>query len=71
MRQITPAEVLSLSTMLAGETTALASAKAGLNAISDEQLRTLADSGIVAAQTRIAGLQQFITENVGILGEVH
>lgn len=71
MRQLTPGEVLSLSTLLAAETTALAVAKAGINTISDAQLKQLADSGITASQTRIAGLQQFITENVGITGEVH
>lgn len=71
MRQLTPGEVLSLSTLLAAETNALAIAKAGVNAITDQQLKAFTQSGITASQTRIAGLQQFISENMGITGEVH
>ena len=71
MRQLTPGEILSLSTLLAAETNALAVAKAGVETITDEQLKALAESGITATQTRINGLQQFIGENVGITGEVH
>jgi hypothetical protein len=71
LRQLNPGEVLSLSTLLAGETNALAVAKAGVNTISDDQLKSLTQSGITATQARITGLQQFISENVGIKGEVH
>ncbi len=71
MRQLTPGEVLSLGTLLAAETNALAVAKAGVSTITDEQLKALTESGIVATETRITGLQQFISENVGITGEVH
>lgn len=71
MRQLTPGEVLSLSTLLAAETNALTIAKAGVNTIADDQLKSLTQSGITATQARIAGLQQFITENIGIAGEVH
>ncbi len=71
MKQLTPGEVLSLSTLLAAETNALALSKAGVNAITDDQLKSLTQSGITATQARIAGLQQFISDNVGISGEVH
>lgn len=63
MRKLTDAEVLALTKMLEAETYSLAMAKTSMMAISDEQLKTLAQSGITAAQNRIAGLQQFITEN--------
>jgi hypothetical protein len=45
------------------ETNALAVPKAGVNAITDEQLKNLAQSGITATGARIMGLQQFISEN--------
>jgi hypothetical protein len=32
-------------------------------AVSDEQLKTMTQSGIAATQARIAGLQQFVAEN--------
>jgi hypothetical protein len=71
MRQLTPGEMLSLSTLLAAETNALAIAQAGVHTITDDQLKSFTESGINATQARIAGLQQFISENVGISGEVH
>ncbi|HBF37736.1 MAG TPA: hypothetical protein DDW50_10480 [Firmicutes bacterium] len=72
MRKITPGENLSLNTLLQMETNALAVAKAGVNAITDPQLKSSAQSGITATQARIMGLQQFITENHLInTGEVH
>lgn len=63
MRQLNVAEVLSLSKLLEMETNALTVAKTGIIAISDDQLKTLAQSGINAAEARIMGLQQFIHEN--------
>ena len=72
MRKITPGENLSLNTLLQMETNALAVAKPGLNTITDPQLKSLAQSGITASESRILGLQQFITENNLInTGEVH
>jgi hypothetical protein len=56
---------------LAAETNALAIAQAGVHTITDDQLKSFTESGINATQARIAGLQQFISENVGISGEVH
>ncbi|HEY8464374.1 MAG TPA: hypothetical protein VIM29_10210 [Bacillota bacterium] len=63
MRQLTSGEKLTLSNLLQAETNSLAMARAGINAITDEQLKTLAQSGLTAAEARIAGLQEFISEN--------
>ncbi|MDF2524714.1 MAG: hypothetical protein K0R31_2355 [Clostridiales bacterium] len=57
MKQLTPNEVLSISKMLKMETNSLVIAKAGINLISDEQLKTNAQSGIDATEARIKGLQ--------------
>jgi ferritin-like metal-binding protein YciE len=63
MRQVTTNEILALNKFLQMETNSLAMAKAGINVISDQQLKTLAQSGITATEGRIRGLQQFIAEN--------
>lgn len=63
MRKATPSELLSFNKLLQMETNSLAIAKAGINVISDEQLKTLAKSGIATAEARIRGIQQFIMEN--------
>ncbi len=63
MRDLTPGELLSFSTLLQMESNALAVAKASQSAIGDEQLKELTQAGITAAQSRIMGLQQFISEN--------
>lgn len=63
MRQLTAAEVLSLTKLLEMETNALTVAKTSLMAISDEQLKSLAQTGISTAEARIMGIQQFIAEN--------
>jgi hypothetical protein len=63
MRQLTASEILSLNKFLEMETNSLAMAKISVNAIGDDQLRNLAQSGISASEGRIKGLQQFIHEN--------
>ena len=63
MRQLTPVEILSLSKLLEMETNALTVSQTSLMAITDEQLKTMTQAGITATKSRIAGLQQFITEN--------
>lgn len=63
MRQLTAVEVLSLTKLLEMESNALTVAQASLMAVSDEQLKTLTQSGIAATQARITGLQQFVVEN--------
>ncbi|HYH04655.1 MAG TPA: hypothetical protein VEC37_16305 [Bacillota bacterium] len=72
MRQLTPGEKLALSTLLQAETNGLAMARAGINVITDEQLKALASAGITASEARIAGLQEFISENhLTVVEEVH
>jgi len=63
VRKVNDSEILSLTKMLEAETYSLAIARASIMAISDEQLKSLAQSGINTAEARITGLQQFITEN--------
>ena len=63
MRQITPGEILSLREMLQMESNALAKAKVVQATITDDLLKAQAESGILAAEGRIRGLQQFISEN--------
>lgn len=64
MRKLSQQEMLSLSKLLEMETNSLAIAKTSIMAISDEQLKTLAQSGIQTTEARIAGLQEFIQENI-------
>ncbi|MEG6584376.1 hypothetical protein [Dendrosporobacter sp. 1207_IL3150] len=63
MRQLMDAEVLSLAKLLEMEINGLAVAKTSRLAVSDEQLQRMYETGITAAEARIAGLQQFINEN--------
>lgn len=63
MRHLTDAELLSFSKLLEMESNSLTVAKASLLAISDPQLKNLAQSGITTSEARIMGLQQFIAEN--------
>lgn len=72
MRTLTQTEILSLREMLQMETNALAIARLSIMAIQDPDLKDLGDSGIVAAENRIKGLQRFINENnVLSMREVH
>lgn len=59
----TDSEILSLSKFLDAETYSLAIARTSIMAISDEELKSLSQSGIKTAEARIIGLQQFIREN--------
>ncbi len=63
MRNLSPHEVLTLSGVLKMEKDGLALARATQELIADEQLKKQADAGILAAEGRIKGLQQFVTEN--------
>ncbi|WP_066634255.1 hypothetical protein [Desulfolucanica intricata] len=63
MRQLTPSEVLSLREMLQMESNALAKAQATRALITDDDLKSLADSSIKTMEARIKSLQQFIVEN--------
>ncbi len=63
MRQLADSEVLSLTNLLKMEKDALAVSKATKTLIGDEDLRKQAEAGILAAEGRIKGIQQFINEN--------
>lgn len=63
MRKLSDAEVLSLTTLLTLERDGLAVSKAMQTLISDDDLKKQAEAGILAAEGRIKGIQQFINEN--------
>ncbi|OCL27200.1 hypothetical protein U472_06935 [Orenia metallireducens] len=68
MRPLTENEVITLQGLLQMETNGLLKAKAAHMMITDEDLKKESESGILAAEGRIKGLQQFIYEN-NILNE--
>jgi len=71
MRKLSEAELLALTGMLTMETEALEVAKATNMLITDEELKKSSESGIMAAEARIRGMQQFINENhIAGTGEV-
>jgi hypothetical protein len=63
MRKLSEGELLSLTGLLSMEKDGLAVAKVMKNLISDEELRREAETGVLAAEGRIKGVQQFINEN--------
>ncbi|MBC2581491.1 hypothetical protein [Clostridium sp. DJ247] len=71
MRKLSEGEILSLTELLKMENDGLKVAKVVQNLITDEGLKRQAETGVLAAEGRIKGIQQFINENkvVGI-GEV-
>ena len=72
MRELAMSEVLSLRELLQMETNVLAASKATAALVQDPQLKAITDAGILATETRIKGLQQFINENqVTTIREVH
>lgn len=72
MRELAMSEILSLRELLQMETNVLAAAKATAMMVQDPQLKAVTDAGVLATETRIKGLQQFIDENqITTIGEVH
>lgn len=69
MRNLSEGEILSLTTMLKLENDGLAVARTMQTLITDDELKKQAEAGILAAEGRIRGMQQFINEN-GVTGEV-
>ena len=63
MRKLSEGELLSLTGLLSMEKDGLAVSKVMQNLISDEELKRQAEAGILAAEGRIKGIQQFINEN--------
>jgi hypothetical protein len=63
MRKLALGEILTLRELLQMESNALAASKATVMLITDPQLKGLVESGILASEARIKGMQQFIEEN--------
>lgn len=63
MRKLAEGEVLSLTGLLKFENDGLALSRAMQSLITDDELKKQAEAGILAAEGRIKGLQQFINEN--------
>jgi len=63
MRKLAEGEILSLTTLLKMEQDGVTVARGMQNLISDEALKKQAESGILAMEGRIKGIQQFINEN--------
>ncbi len=70
MRELAESEILSLTGLLKMEKDNLAIAKTTQTLISDDSLKKQAEAGILAAEGRVKGIQQFINENqiTGIKG---
>ncbi|MFP4661310.1 MAG: hypothetical protein ACLFPF_03895 [Halanaerobiales bacterium] len=63
MRELSQAEILTLTGLLKMEKDGLAVSRAVQPLITDDQLKTQAESAAMAAENRIKGIQQFINEN--------
>jgi len=63
MRKLAEGEIISLTGLLKFESDGLAISRAMEALITDDELKKQAESGILAAEGRIKGLQQFINEN--------
>lgn len=72
MRKLAMSEILSMRELLQMETNALAASKVTVIMIQDPQLKSLTESGVLATEAKIKGLQQFIQENdITSIQEVH
>lgn len=72
MRNLSDTEMLSLSELLQMETNALTKVKAARALANDQELQRMIEASVLAAEGRIKGIQQFISENnVVSVGEVH
>lgn len=63
MRQLSEAEILSLTSVLKMETDGLNLAKPMSLLIGDEDLKRQMDAGILGTEGKIKSIQQFISEN--------
>ncbi len=72
MRNLSEIELLSMASILEMEKNGLIVSKAMQKVITDDQLKKQGESGILACEGRIKGIQQFINENrVTEIREVH
>ncbi|AKN30977.1 hypothetical protein Ccar_09010 [Clostridium carboxidivorans P7] len=63
MRKLAEGEVLSLTGLLKFESDGLAILRTMQTLITDDELKKQAEAGILAAEGRVKGIQQFINEN--------
>ena len=63
MRKLSEAELIMSTEALKMEAEGLATARATHMLIEDSDLKKSAEAGIMAAEARIKGMQQFINEN--------
>ncbi|GFZ31674.1 hypothetical protein CSC2_22000 [Clostridium zeae] len=63
MRKLSEVEVMSLTSLLTLERDGLAVSRAVQGFINDDEIKKQAEAGILAAEGRIKGIQQFINEN--------
>ena len=63
MRKLSDAEMLSLTNLLKIEKDGLAVARTMQALITDKDLKKQAETGILATEGRIKGIQQFVNEN--------
>lgn len=71
MRKLTEGELLSLTGLLKMEKDGLTVTRATQALITDEDLMRQGKAGILATESRIKGIQQFINENqITMTGEV-
>lgn len=72
MRQLSDAEMLSLRELLQMEVNSLSTGQAIQALITDPDLKSQAQSSVLATEGRIKSIQQFIFENKVVNpGEVH
>jgi hypothetical protein len=72
LRNLSDTEMLSLTELLQMETNALTKVKAARALAKDQELQRMIEATILAAEGRIKGMQQFISENdIVHIGEVH
>ena len=63
MRELTEGELLSLTGLLKMEKDGLTVARAVQSLITDDDLRRQAEAGVLATESRVKGIQQFVSEN--------
>ncbi|KOF56187.1 MULTISPECIES: hypothetical protein [Clostridium] len=63
MRKLSEGELISLTGILKLESDGLAVSRTMHPLIKDDELKKQAEAGILAAEGRVKGLQQFINEN--------
>jgi len=63
MRNLSEAEILSLSNLLKMEKDGLAVSRAMHELITDDEFKRMSEAGILAMEQRTRAIQQFINEN--------